>query len=295
MARQDASKKGAKGKGKPGENADTNGSGSGSGSRAAAAAAADESKGEEHEVTSPTEATTSSNGKTDASPSGSGVPTPLLVFGAVLAVLAALAFKWKDLMDEAVQLPPIVGLDRELDNTVDVCFTIHPNGEGKEPGARLCSRDFADVDDVLSKHCPSVMNVEPERCAPNSGARLITGTGVRVLSFADILPNDRVYVVPQGVHFVWPSVKIGNVVYPRNVQSPTSKPIIMRELSSRPRVFAVGEFCAPRGNGGYPRKEHGQAHAQRGGLCRLARRHAHQQHELGLSLQERQGAAGARV
>jgi len=135
---------------------------------------------------------------------------------------------------------------RSIDNTVKVWFTLHANGDGLSQGTRIESSDFKDIDAVISKHCCGLMSMDASRCESNSGARLVSDTGVRMLSFNDVEDGQRVYCVPQGVHFVWPMKKTGNTFYPKNVVGPIpGKPIRMRQLSENPRVFAVDNFVSP--------------------------------------------------
>jgi hypothetical protein len=135
-------------------------------------------------------------------------------------------------------------------------FTLHPNGDGTGPGITLKLSDFSHVDQVISKHCCQLMNkayptteLDPSiRCAPNSGARLITNGGLRVMTLPDDIEynNQRIYCVPQGLHFVWPSVGVGHVVKPKNVRNPIpAHPIRLRQLSLKPLVFAVENFVSP--------------------------------------------------
>jgi len=145
-------------------------------------------------------------------------------------------------------LAPGAVMNMPIDNSVAVSFTLHPSGDGHGAGIAINSTDFADVDGVISKYCCALMNATstPERCAPNSGARLVSESGVRALSFADFEQGQRVYCVVQGVHFIWPRVKVGHVVYPKNVHSPIpGHPISLKQLSDQPRVFAVNNFVAP--------------------------------------------------
>jgi len=135
---------------------------------------------------------------------------------------------------------------RAILNSVQVSFTLHPNGDGLGKGIAISSSSFNHIDEVIQKHCCALMNMTESRCEPNSGARLVTETGVRMLSFNDIEEGQRAYCVPQGVHFVWPLRKTGSIVYPKNVVGPIpGKPIRMKQLSERPRVFAVDNFVSP--------------------------------------------------
>ena len=135
---------------------------------------------------------------------------------------------------------------RPIDNSVKVYFTLHKNGDGISDGIKLYSGDFTEIDDVISKFCCTIMNMTANKCLPNSGARLVTETGVRMLSFNDVEDGQRVYCIPQGLHFVWPMKKAGYEFYPKNVIGPLpGKPIKMRQLSESPRVFSVDNFVSP--------------------------------------------------
>jgi len=145
-------------------------------------------------------------------------------------------------------LSPSSPLNMPIDNGHYVSFTLHPNGDGLGAGVRINSTEYADVDDVIGKHCCALMNItdQPERCAPHSGARLINEAGVRLLSFNDAEEGNRVYCVVQGVHFVWPLVKVGHKIYPKNIVSPIpGHPVVLTQLSNAPRVFAVDNFVPP--------------------------------------------------
>lgn len=137
-------------------------------------------------------------------------------------------------------------IERELLERRSVAFTLHYNGDGVSPGVNVTRRLGDDVDDVISPLCCEISNVPAERCAPNSGAKLFTSDGVRVLNLAQVADGQRVYCVPQGVHFVWPLVRVGNRVVPRNVKGPIpGKPIVLTQLSNSPRVFSVENFVSP--------------------------------------------------
>ncbi len=131
----------------------------------------------------------------------------------------------------------------------DICFYLAPNGDGLVEGIKACAKEFKDVDDLLSKYCWEISQkigplVRKEQCDVGQGARLVTHTGVRVLDFnKDILQGERVYVVPQGLHFLWPLGNVGDIIIPRNVESPIpERQIRLIQLSQKPRVFQVENF-----------------------------------------------------
>jgi hypothetical protein len=132
-------------------------------------------------------------------------------------------------------------------NNIDITFTLCANGDGTGEGISIKTSEYKHIDDIISKHCCSLMNMTstPQVCAPNSGARIVNDVGVRVMSYADLEHGRRAYCVPQGLHFVWPLTGVGSVIYPKNVVGPNPvKPIKMTQLSNRPRVFSVDNFVA---------------------------------------------------
>ena len=127
-----------------------------------------------------------------------------------------------------------------------VRFTLHENGNGTSAGAPVERSVGDEVDSVISPLCCEVARVDAPLCAPNSGARLVTAVGVRVMNLSQIRDGERVYCVPQGLHFVWPSMEVGHRVVPQNARSPIpGKSIALTQLSTRPRVFGVENFVAP--------------------------------------------------
>lgn len=136
---------------------------------------------------------------------------------------------------------------RPINNSVpNVHFTLAENGNGTMPGLSLESVNFKDIDDIIGKHCCKIANMPQERCLPNSGARLISDTGVRLMSFNDLENGQRVYCVPQATHFVWPLHFVGKEFYPKNVIGPIpGQPIKLKQLSNQPRVFSVSNFVSP--------------------------------------------------
>ncbi|KAH9250899.1 hypothetical protein BASA81_011287 [Batrachochytrium salamandrivorans] len=137
---------------------------------------------------------------------------------------------------------------RVIDNSKQVAFSLHFNGDGLGQGLSLNTKDFVDVDDIITKHCCALGNFPPERCQANSGSRLVNDAGVRLLSFNDLdeANPQRVYCIPNALHFVWPRHRTGHVIFPKNVR-PASKdlgPIKLVQLSENVRVFSVENFVS---------------------------------------------------
>ncbi|CAK4085623.1 unnamed protein product [Aphanomyces euteiches] len=72
--------------------------------------------------------------------------------------------------------------------------------------------------------------------------RVYTATGKAIHSFEDLTPDDKLYIVPRGLLFVWPFVEFGHRVSLESHQSPTGNPIILESFSESPRVFKIHDF-----------------------------------------------------
>ena len=85
---------------------------------------------------------------------------------------------------------------------------------------------------------------EDGRCWGPLGARLFGSFGVRVTSLTDLARAANVtdvYVVPQGLHFMWPTHAVGNEQHARGV---SGRNVRLRTLSLLPRVFDVSDFAS---------------------------------------------------
>ena len=116
-----------------------------------------------------------------------------------------------------------------------------------DAGFPVDSARHGTLDELVSSKCCELTGVsDAARCEGRNGARLVTEEGVRAYSFADVRAGQRVYCVVQGTHFVWPLRGVGSVTRPRNVRGPVpGEPVRLRQLSERPRVFAVDHFVSP--------------------------------------------------
>lgn len=72
--------------------------------------------------------------------------------------------------------------------------------------------------------------------------RVFNGQGEVLQSYVDILPDDRLYLVAPGLHFVWPFVELGHRVTVTSKASPTKEPVIIESLSESPRTFRLHNF-----------------------------------------------------
>lgn len=137
----------------------------------------------------------------------------------------------------------------------DIAFTVHFNGDGLSEGlATRTTSGWTGLDDLIEKLCRRIIVEEKafddsfdfDRCLPSNGAKLFTHEGIRCFTLNDIADGMRTYIVPQGVHFVWPLGKVGDEIVPKCVESPIKdKPIKLRQLSMSPRVFSIENFMTP--------------------------------------------------
>jgi len=162
----------------------------------------------------------------------------------------------------SLELLPVSFVETEEHHAEDsklsspVTFSVHFNGDGVGESPFRSSSEFSGVNSLIKDTCVQMIEVAEmsgndelvlqRLCDGNQGAKLFTSTGRRVFSFLDIIDGGRLYVVPQGVHFVWPLGKVGSEIRPENCKSPIpGKPIIMRQLSDSPRVFTIENFMSP--------------------------------------------------
>mmetsp|Transcript_14251 Transcript_14251/g.21650 ORF Transcript_14251/g.21650 Transcript_14251/m.21650 type:complete len:561 (+) Transcript_14251:33-1715(+) len=68
---------------------------------------------------------------------------------------------------------------------------------------------------------------------------LYTGNGTNVTSWEQILDDSRLYVVPNGLLFMWPTIEIGHAVELHDIETPNGKPVIVRTLKHSPMVFEL--------------------------------------------------------
>ncbi|CAK9029144.1 Probable prolyl 4-hydroxylase 9 (AtP4H9), partial [Durusdinium trenchii] len=136
-----------------------------------------------------------------------------------------------------------------------VLFSVHFNGDGSGAGEQVSSADFEGLNEFIRETCGRSEQVAElvdgdaaqvaQMCDPDQGARVFTHTGRRAHSFLDIEQGSRVYLVPQGLQFVWPLGEVGEYFYPEAVESPLKDaPIRLRQLSKSVRVFTVENFMS---------------------------------------------------
>ncbi|GBG25796.1 Prolyl 4-hydroxylase subunit alpha-1 [Hondaea fermentalgiana] len=137
-----------------------------------------------------------------------------------------------------------------------VDFTVHFNGDGLGDGMSASSRDWTGIDPLIRAACDEMEEVlefasydnetMARICEPTRGARLFTPGGKRVRSFADVPANGtRIYLVPQGLQFVFPLGKVGTEIVATNVVSPLADKVVkLRQLTESPRVFSLENFIS---------------------------------------------------
>jgi prolyl 4-hydroxylase len=72
--------------------------------------------------------------------------------------------------------------------------------------------------------------------------RVFNGQGQLLQSYADILADDRLYLVAPGLLFMWPFVELGHRVTVTSQASPTKEPVIIESISESPRTFRLHNF-----------------------------------------------------
>ena len=127
----------------------------------------------------------------------------------------------------------------------EFCFHVHPNGDAKfskRTCAHLWENDDDDVhsmDAMMATLGPEVWfheeleasdaaaeagdnvvdeDYDDELFLPRSGVRLYSEHGLRVHALHEIPVEGHVYVVPQGLHFVWPMHGVGHAFEPQTMK-----------------------------------------------------------------------------
>jgi len=129
------------------------------------------------------------------------------------------------------------------------------NGNGSDIGFQTMFTSTSNLDDLIKTACASSPNVQEivqqdenkmhRMCNPANGAKLFSGSGRRIVSSKELLDEAIAYIVPQGLQFVYPLNKVGDVIFPTHVQNPIpGKPIKMTQLAMAPRAFAIDNFIS---------------------------------------------------
>jgi len=141
-------------------------------------------------------------------------------------------------------IPPMSTIKDE-DFEGSVCFPLHFNGDW-ENSTTVCTEGANRFDDVLSKMC-AALGLEDALCAPSSGARLYDRFGRRLMQLSHFVPKAATYLVPQGLHFSWPSVKVGHRFNLADnegepIRNSANEIIELTTLSLQPKVFRISHF-----------------------------------------------------
>mmetsp|Transcript_7129 Transcript_7129/g.13174 ORF Transcript_7129/g.13174 Transcript_7129/m.13174 type:complete len:584 (+) Transcript_7129:232-1983(+) len=75
--------------------------------------------------------------------------------------------------------------------------------------------------------------------------RLYTGRGREIKSWNDFQDGERVYVVPTGLLFMWPTVEINHTVVLDDIYTTNGEPIVLRTLNHSPKVFEIENLLTP--------------------------------------------------
>lgn len=115
-------------------------------------------------------------------------------------------------------------------------LVLYKNGFSDEPVPVLVAREelcrsASAMADALSKRVPAAFN-----CGGDAGCRAFLHNGWEVTSCDEVVDNDKVWLVPQGREFMWPTFKVGHKVEVRHVHTMNQEPIIVETLSESPKV-----------------------------------------------------------
>lgn len=130
-------------------------------------------------------------------------------------------------------------------------FWAHNNGENE--GVQVTvepTEDLASLAEELAERLDARAILEPHQAEYGFGETYTMhsgATGRRIESWIDILAGGRVYLVPKGFLFMWPTVEVGHTVEVDGIDNaePGSKPVRLRTLSHSPRVFEIENLFSP--------------------------------------------------
>ena len=113
------------------------------------------------------------------------------------------------------------------------------------PSMQMNLRDFdGDVDSFLLE-TGARLGIHSTYVNSNSGARLIDSQGRRLHELGDIWGGIQdVYVVPQGWHWQWPSIKTGHSSLAPTAYVEGSPEVSLTTLSTSPKVFEIENFLS---------------------------------------------------
>ncbi|KAH9139441.1 hypothetical protein AeRB84_016284 [Aphanomyces euteiches] len=131
---------------------------------------------------------------------------------------------------------------------VSIPVTVLKNGASGDGVQVELTADLVSSGESLAAYLSTIIDVdglytdETKTSSKAVADRVYTGTGKAIRSFEDLSPNDKLYLVPEGLLFVWPFAEFGHRVVLESHQSPTGKPIILESFSDSPRVFKIYNF-----------------------------------------------------
>jgi hypothetical protein len=114
-------------------------------------------------------------------------------------------------------------------------LVLYQNGYSEEPASVLVSRDelcrsATAMSEALSARVPAAYN------CMGGGCRLFLHNGWEVTSCDELVDNDKLWLVPKGREFMWPTFKQGHKVEVRHVNTMNNEPIVVETLSESPKV-----------------------------------------------------------
>lgn len=121
-------------------------------------------------------------------------------------------------------------------------FWVHNNGldEGVQV-TRAPPIDIAALEEDLGELVGARDTLLPHQREYGFGEslELYTALGIRVKEWEQVSSGDTIYVVPSGLLFMWPGVKVGHTVTVDDIKTLSGDPIRLRTISLSPRLFEI--------------------------------------------------------
>ncbi len=120
-------------------------------------------------------------------------------------------------------------------------LVLYQNGQSDDPTSVVVARDelcrsASAMAQALGARAPAAYN-----CMAQGGCRLFMQNGWEVTSCDEVVDDDKLWLVPPGREFMWPTFKQGHKVEVRHVATMNNEPIVVETLSESPKVSDASE------------------------------------------------------
>ena len=126
----------------------------------------------------------------------------------------------------------------------EIGLFLYQNGYSENPVNAIVSREkLCPSPDTISKVLTAEVDADWGCAGSADGScRIFLHNGWEITTCAELTENDKLWLVPRGREFIWPTFKKGHLVEVRHVTTANNKPIVVETLSESPKVFRLNNF-----------------------------------------------------